>query len=107
MLIRTQDKTGISNLDNLDCIGIEERFDLGKHYMRVIAYNGTIDSSINLAEYSTKEKAVKVLDMIQEEYCKHIFGEGGQMFTRDLYVPAFAFVPPKVFQMPQDEEVVP
>lgn len=107
MLIRTQDKTGISNLDNLDFIGIKECFDFGKRYMRVIAYNGTIDSSINLAEYSTKEKAVKVLDMIQEEYCKYIFGEGGPMFTRDLYVPAFAFVPPKVFQMPQEEEVIP
>lgn len=43
--------------------------------------------------------------MIQEEYGKHLYGAGGEMATRDLYIPPFAFIPPKVFQMPQDSEV--
>lgn len=57
--------------------------------------------------YYTEEKAIKVLDMITEEYGKHLYGQGGQMATADYYVPPFAFIPPKVFQMPQDSEVTP
>lgn len=58
-----------------------------------------------LGTYSTEEKAIKVLDMIQEEYLKHIYGTGGEMATADIYIQPFAFIPPKVFQMPSDEEI--
>lgn len=43
--------------------------------------------------------------MLREEYLKHIYGSGGEMATRDLYIPPFAFIPPKVFKFPADEEV--
>lgn len=62
MLIRSQDKTAIVNVDNTFSIAIRD-------------INGTtvihIGSSGNcyiIAEYSTKAKALKVLDMIQEAY---------------------------------------
>lgn len=97
MLIRSQDKKTIVNMSNIDTIevyGCQMRY-----------YCGGIDTVGLLGQYSTEEKAIKVLDMIQEQYGKHIYGQGGQMATADCYVPPFAFIPPKVFQMPQDSEV--
>ena len=43
--------------------------------------------------------------MLRKEYGKHFFGQGGAMATANFYVPPFAFIPPKVFQFPQDEDV--
>ena len=97
--------------------------------MRIISQNGAIDvpyemSAIRndgnliilcmagetgkgsvIATYSTSEKAQKAMEMLHKEYGKHFFGQGGAMATANLYVPAFAFIPPKVFQFPQDEDV--
>ena len=58
-----------------------------------------------IATYSTSEKAEKAMEMLREEYGKHFFGQGGAMATANFYVPPFAFIPPKVFQFPQDEDV--
>ena len=58
-----------------------------------------------IARYSTSEKAEKAMKMLREEYGKHFFGQGGAMATANFYVPPFAFIPPKVFQFPQDEDV--
>lgn len=53
-----------------------------------------------------ERKAIDTLqDMITEEYGKHLYGKGGQMATADIYIQPFTFIPPKVFQMPSDEEV--
>ena len=57
------------------------------------------------ATYSNTDKALKVMEMLREEYLRHIYGSGGEMVTRDLYIPPFAFIPPKVFKFPADEEV--
>ena len=62
-------------------------------------------SDMILASYSTEEKAEKAMEMLQEEYGKHFFGQGGAMATVNLYVPAFAFIPPKIFRFPNDEDV--
>ena len=97
MIIRSQDKTMIVNLKNIANLHIA-----GKR-IKVVYFQG--DCADDIAEYSTEEKAIKVLDMITEEYGKHYYGQGGQMATADYYVPPFAFIPPKVFQMPQDSEV--
>ena len=64
-----------------------------------------IDKKPIVAKYSTEAKALKVMEMLREEYLKHIYGSGGEMATRDLYIPPFAFIPPKVFKFPDDEEV--
>lgn len=49
-----------------------------------------------IAEYSTEEKAIKVLDMIEDAY---------KSCNREHLMGNFAFVQNKVFQLPQDEEV--
>lgn len=66
---------------------------------------GEPDSNYVFGLYSTEEKAQKAMEMLHKEYGKHFFGQGGAMATANLYVPAFAFIPPKVFQFPQDEDV--
>ena len=92
MIIRSQDKKKLFNLEQIRKIDCETNMII-------------VDDVSILGEYSTEEKAIKVLDMIQEEYGKHLYGQGGAMATADYYVPPFAFIPPKVFQMPSDEEV--
>lgn len=62
MLIRSQDKTAIINIDNTFSIAIR-----GINGATAI-YIGSQSSFHTVAEYSTKSKAMKVLDMIQESY---------------------------------------
>ncbi len=95
MLIRSQNKKRIANFNNCNLVTINPN---------CTYVNITIDGIV-IGTYSTEEKAIKVLDMIQDEYAKHFYSQGGQMATANYYVPPFAFVPPKVFQMPQDSEV--
>lgn len=100
MLIRSQNKTLLVVLENCCAIDFIRREEL---YL-IYAHDCSQEVQ-HLGNYSTREKAIKVLDMIQEQYEKHIYGQGGQMATADYYVSPFAFIPPKVFQMPQDSEV--
>jgi len=79
MIIRSQNKKSITNLNNIDTIGIEPNH-CG---CDVVCFNGPEESRSKIGEYSTEEKAIKVLDMICEK----------------------AFVQANVFQMPQDSEV--
>ena len=99
LLIRSQSGNSLINLNHSVGIGITEAFD------GVLIMCQSTTNEYKLGKYSSEEKALKVLDMIEKEYKRHILGEGGPMFTRDLYVPAFAFIPPKVFKMPTDDEV--
>ena len=62
MLIRSQDKSIVVNMDNVFDIGI--RTINGGTAIHI----GSSNNCCNIAEYSTKEKALKVLDMIQEAY---------------------------------------
>lgn len=78
MLIRSQDKTIIVNIDNAFSIAIQDINGATTIYV------GSQGACYIIAEYSTKEKAMKVLDMIQEACINgHID-----------------------FQMPEDSEVV-
>lgn len=91
MLIRSQDKKTLVNLENTNAIRIYE----GNTGFTIDAWGVSIDYEIG--EYSTEEKAIKVLDMIQEEYlycerCKERGEEAGN-------------IPCYVLQMPQDSEV--
>lgn len=96
MLIRSQDKHGFINLENIDTVTMSREWDIYAFNERSRCYLGT---------YSTEEKAIKALDMIQKEYEKYIYSCGGALATSNEYVQAFGFIPPKVFQMPQDDEV--
>ena len=86
MLIRSQDKLKIVNLQNLDKITVSESYSV---------YSFAGDNVTTLGTYSTKEKAIKVLDMICNFYTEHL---------EEIYNDQEPFVR-AVFQMPQDEEV--
>lgn len=62
MLIRSQDKTILVNVDNTFNIAIRDINEATAIYV------GSSSSCCNVAEYSTKAKSLKVLDMIQEAY---------------------------------------
>lgn len=112
MLIRSQDKHRIINLNNIYGLSVEEKRSPSINGKLVDASSWYIDANciiessfhscgieeVYLGHYSTESKALKVLDMIQEKYSKTIdVGENG--FLTAIYDY------PKIFQMPQDEEV--
>ena len=86
MIIRSQDKTMIVNLNNIDCICYSDREN------EIIVFNGEAQSHIGI--YSTEEKAIKVLDMITEHYDEVMDAR----YWNDTYQN-------NCFQMPQDSEV--
>lgn len=62
MLIRSQDKRMIVNFDNICTVSAFPEKDSEDVYVE----DGT--GSLMVGRYSTKEKAMKVLDMIQKRY---------------------------------------
>ena len=89
MLIRSQDKTAIVNVSNVFDIGVR---DINKGVAICI---GSSSSYRNIAEYSTKEKALKVLDMIQDAYCKFMSVKNDDAWSGKEFV----------FYMPADSEL--
>ena len=89
MLIRSQDKTILVNVDNTFNITI--RYTNGA----AAIYIGSPSGYCNIAEYSTKAKAIKVLDMIQEAYETY---EYEKAFKTGLTLF-------EAFQMPEDGSV--
>ena len=80
MLIRSQDKTIIVNIDNAFSITIRDINGAASIYVE------SQGGCCIIAEYSTKAKAVKVLDMIQEaygdsEYTKYVIPEVCRMLS--------------------------
>ena len=94
MLIRSQDKYSLT--DSLDVTISKTRPRTGGEYIGEDIYTR---SGVFLGHYSSKEKAIKVLDMIQNAYLQYgtIADGRGNIYN--------AVVVPKVFQMPQDDEV--
>lgn len=74
-------------------------------YSCIYCHNISAPHGTKMAEYSSKEKAIKAMEMLRNEYGKHYLGQGGAMATANFYVPAFGFIPPKVFQFPKNDEV--
>lgn len=91
MIIRSQDKESIINFSHIDTICIVEE--------EIQYFNGVMDSKGILGTYSTEEKAIKVLDMIQEAYLKTT----RTAISSNLEVNSLPVA--VVFQMPQDSEV--
>lgn len=67
--------------------------------MMIIAYavNSEDGEIWNLAEYSTKEKAVKAMEMLRTEYESYKQAKSSEYY--------FTFNYPKVFRFPQDSNV--
>lgn len=113
MLIRSQDKTIIVNIDNAFSIAIQDINGATTIYV------GSQGACYIIAEYSTKAKAMKVLDMIQESYeeykinCTFLTGFTGHraiVESGDIHVNGFkelvkSFKKNTFFQMPEDSEV--
>ena len=103
MIIRSQDKKLIVNMDNIDTlevVGVNIRY-----------FNGGSETAGRIATYSTEEKAIKVLDMIQNTYERQalfsIVYQDGMMFKLEKengLLGAKNLISP-VFQIPQDSEV--
>lgn len=90
MLIRSQDKRMIVNFDNICTVSAFPEKDSEDIYVE----DGT--GSLMVGRYSTKAKAMKVLDMIQEAYERY---EYEKAFKTGLALF-------ETFQMPEDSEVV-
>ena len=88
MIIRSQDKKRIANINTCNLIAIVGTQGKSK--------NITVDGMV-IGEYSTEEKAIKVLDMICDFYIRMVDVTNNivQATKEDSYV----------FQMPQDSEV--
>lgn len=81
MLIRTQDRKHLVNLNSVTEINVYD----GQIFAS-FPFSGEEDNYISLGNYSTDDKASKVLDMLQDKYC-----------TLDETSP--------LFQMPHESEV--
>lgn len=72
---------------------------------------GGYDDSVDVADYSTKEKAVKAMEMLREQHEKVNFlktiinTEKGTSFVRCLSETDFDKMTQNYFQFPEDNEV--
>ena len=92
MLIRSQDKRQLITME-IGYVSLDYR-DLRKILFSTDTTDA--DSWISLGEYSTEDKAIKVLDMIQENYMNLDSVRMGYPTSKGCS---------SVFQMPSDEEV--
>ncbi len=116
MLIRSQDKMSLVKFENI-VVNINNIN--GKEIICWSQMNPGEDEYISLGNYSTKAKAMKVLDMIQEAYaeykitCTFLTGFTGHraiVESNDICVNGFkelaeGFKKNMVFQMPEDRSV--
>lgn len=97
MLIRSQDKTIIVNIDNAFSIAIRDINGAASIYV------GSQGGCCIIAEYSTKAKAMKVLDMIQEAYSEYqIMLNFSISYLHEFKEKTDGFA---IFQIPEDSEV--
>ena len=87
MIIRSQNKKAIVNLNMIDTI--EERDNQIRYFS-----GGGMETVGLLGQYSTEEKAIKVLDMIEKLYVESVWTEGKTIIANRV-----------CFEMPQDSEV--
>ena len=93
MWIRSQERKHLSNENTL--------------YIRALGKGYAISSEkLDLGKYSTKEKAIKVMDMIQSQliFCTEKYTKVSPVLVDDQWEP-FWKKHESVFQMPQDSEV--
>lgn len=69
-----------------------------EHIIDTISYyNYSSQKGTKLAEYSSKAKTLKVMEMLREEHLQYCTAKSSEYW--------FAFNNPKVFKFPADEEV--
>lgn len=62
-------------------------------------------SDMDIATYSTEEKAQKAMEMLRDTYLSRMELDGGYDAVNGCYVQPNFWVLPKVFQFPKDEDV--
>lgn len=93
MLIRSQDKTALVKFENIVInLKLPDSLNVICWSLQDAQRNG---GYLILGKYSTKEKAMKVLDMIQEAYCKFMPVKNDDAWDGKE----------SVFYMPEDSEV--
>lgn len=98
--IRSQDKTSLVECKTIDVI---KRVNGECHIHANYMYFGEAENYIFLGKYSTKEKAIKVLDMIQGHLNEaNYFGDVSSNANWDGSIVTANH---EVFEMPQDNEV--
>lgn len=119
MIIRSQDKKSIVNFDNIRTITLDvqkpnDRTMILEKYETIIVGYGAA-GAVDLGIYDSEEKAIKVLDMIQDAYARcvsvrtltsgivhelvmRLDQEQGENFRKDHRANF-------VFQMPRNSEV--
>lgn len=104
MLIMSQNRKFLFNLDRAgtlflsSCYGVYEE---GEPVKVLASFPLAEDVTENLGEYESEARAMEVLEEIGKEYGKYMRSDGGPLATVDFYAPPFAFVPPKVYKMPE------
>lgn len=97
-------------------ISQDKEFDLPYEETTIRALtNGTIaafslvnlesNAFIIMAEYSTKVKAIKAMEMCRHEYGKVFSFKGGVIPITGVMTQSVLFTYPKLFQFPKEEEV--
>jgi hypothetical protein len=94
MLIRSQDKKSLINMDNVTDLSVVSGSEIMACYTTDQGYQ-------RIGKYSDESKAIKVLDMIQDTYTP---SAGEVQAYIDGAIPKVV-LDNRVFQMPQDEEV--
>lgn len=61
---------------------------------------------MQIAMYSTEEKALKAMEMMKQAFLTRMELDGGYDHVNQCYVQPNYWVLPKVFQFPKDNEVV-
>lgn len=64
-----------------------------------------LTDDMQIAEYSTEEKAKKAMEMLREKYLTRMELDGGFDHVNKVYVQPNYWVLPKVFQFPAEEEL--
>lgn len=100
MLIRSQNKMSLVKFENI-VVNINNIN--GKEIICWSQMNPGEDEYISLGHYSTKAKAMKVLDMIQEAYSEYqIMLNFSVSYLHEFKEKTDGFA---IFQMPEDSEV--
>jgi hypothetical protein len=94
MLIRSQDKKSLINMDNVTDLSVVSGSEIMACYTTDQGYQ-------RIGKYSDKSKAIKVLNMIQDTYTP---SAGEVQAYIDGAIPKVV-LDNRVFQMPQDVEV--
>lgn len=101
MLIRSQDKLTLSNLNQM-CEVFVKNYKCENKFS-ISAYFPLYNNVVKLGTYSSDKKAIKVLDMIQNKYITQtevVINSANNSIQGLTTLPRAV-----VFEMPQDDEV--